>query len=228
MVQAIDLGTKTKTRRTKGLELINKEPNIYNRNGEPMKYKNRIWDSSIEENPNPLKTLHGFKNSISSEIEYVECPYGKVGDILWVRETFRPIAQEIGPPRFEYKATEKINLTDKWKPSLFMPKEACRIFIQIKSVTVERLIDISESDAIAEGVLFYYDTHLEKNKFFDYISAAYLKTPIKQEFSFFPWDLAVESFYSLWKQINGFDSFYSNPWVWVIEFEKVEKPENFI
>lgn len=77
------------------------------------------------------------------------------GDILWVRETFRPKSHgmPIGDP-YEYRATalEDGNPTDEpWKPSIFMPKEACRIFLKVTNVRVERLQSISEADAKAEG-----------------------------------------------------------------------------
>lgn len=78
------------------------------------------------------------------------------GDVLWVRETFRPKSHgmPIGDP-YEYRATalEDGNPTDEpWKPSIFMPKEACRIFLKVTNVRVERLQSISEADAKAEGV----------------------------------------------------------------------------
>lgn len=140
----------------------------------------------------------------------------KVGDLLWVRETFRPIEQEVGSPRFEYKATEAINLTDKWKPSIFMPKEACRIFLKVKTIRIERLQEISEEDAIAEGV----------EKIADYGSTGY-RLYTEPEASYSDID-AVYSFESLWHSINGIDSWNKNPYVFVYEFEKIEKPLDFI
>lgn len=141
----------------------------------------------------------------------------KVGDVLWVRETFRPIEQEVGLPRFEYKATEEINLTDKWKPSLFMPKEACRIFLKIKSIRVERLQSINKNDAKAEGakkILKYSElkvlSELEDWK----IPRPFLEHQL--------------SFLSIWCTINGTESWKANPFVWVYEFEQIEKPLDFI
>lgn len=135
----------------------------------------------------------------------------KVGDVLWLRETFRQIEQEVGSPRFEYKATENINLTDKWKPSLFMPKQACRTFLKIKSIRVERLQDISEEDSIAEGVI------KENNgQWKNYL--------VPQTF----WTYAKYSFETLWISINGKESMNKNPFVWVYEFEQIEKPLDFL
>jgi hypothetical protein len=92
-----------------------------------------------------------------------KCPYGKVGDILWVRETFlfysdentndailykaEPHAQEFSHGLFEGKP--------KWKPSIFMPKEACRIWLEITNIKVERLQDISPHNACEEGVEYW-------------------------------------------------------------------------
>lgn len=137
----------------------------------------------------------------------------KVGDVLWVRETFRAIDQEVGSPRFEYKATEVINLIDKWKPSLFMPKQACRIFLKIKSIRVERLQDISQEDAQAEGVEFVEG--INGNLYFNYLTKEY---GCNERFSFM----------TLWESINGDGSWNKNPFVWLYEFERIEKPFNFI
>ena len=137
----------------------------------------------------------------------------KVGDVLWVRETFRPIEQEVGSPRFEYKATEAINLIDKWKPSLFMPKQACRIFLKIKSIRVERLQDIRDKDAQAEGVDFVEG--INGNLYFNYLTKDY---GCNELFSFM----------TLWESINGDGSWNKNPFVWVYEFERIEKPLDFI
>ena len=133
------------------------------------------------------------------------CPYGKVGDVLWVRETWwkRPFLTpkdlKDGAdtwPEFEYE-TEKIMAWDEaelkhygWKrmPSIFMPKEACRIRLRIESIRIERLHDITEEDAASEGVSI--DTFLDLT--------------------------AKDNFKALWDKING--NWDSNPYVWVISF----------
>lgn len=215
MVQAIDAKRKNQTRRLKGLELINKNPDIYNRNGDPMKRRVRIFDSTIEDNPNPLESWFGFRNAISSEIEYVKCPYGQPGDVLWVRESF--LINAIGKTPFLYRAESNISNFLKWKPSIHMPKEAARLFLQIKDIRVERLRDISESDAIGEGI-----ECLGNSASGIPIWKEYFLSDINANFA------PENSFRSLWKKINGEDSWNSNPWVWVIEFKKIERPENFI
>ena len=125
------------------------------------------------------------------------------GDRLYVRETWSaPHAYDHLPPRLipkdariNYAATE-----DRggllWRPSIHMPRWASRISLGITSVRVERLQDISEADAIAEGVR--NSLHLPGGRF------------------------ARENFAHLWWTINGDGSWESNPWVWVIEFKRVE------
>jgi hypothetical protein len=97
-----------------------------------------------------------------------------------------------------------------WKPSIFMPKAACRIFLEITDVKVERLQDISEEDAINEGVEL-----LPNNRYKYYLS------------EYFDCINAVHSFQTLWKSINGAESWEANPFVWAIEFKQITKPENF-
>lgn len=146
---------------------------------------------------------------INTEPIFIKCPYGKKGDILWVRETWRGIEQETGGFRYEYKATEKINLIDKWKPSIFMPKEAARIFLKVTDVRVERLQDISEADAIAEGIVMNNTPH----------EGWYWMENV------YSTDSALIAYEKLWNKINGKKyPWDSNPWVWVISFEKTTKP----
>lgn len=204
MVQAILEGRKTQTRRV-----------IKSRHDSGLfQICRRITDGQITS----INSLDWDERNCEKDIV---CPYGQPGDILWVRETFRPIEQDFGSPRYEYKATESINLSDKWKPSLFMPKSACRIFLKVKSVRVERLQDISEDDAIAEGieVMKVYVHKVFRN----YQDEAKTNGGYKGFV-----ETAIASFKSLWQSINGEQSWKENPFVWVIEFERIEKPENFI
>jgi hypothetical protein len=99
-----------------------------------------------------------------------------------------------------------------------MPKDAARIWLRIKDVRVERLQDISEDDALAEGIdnLTWKDMAYPQN-FFDYMD------PVGP-----PLCSAFYSFMSLWDKINGEESTDSNPWVWVIEFERIEKPNHSV
>lgn len=213
MVEALLAGRKTKTRRASNLGKVNESPDVWRYMGE--------LSIPGEEHSG----IHGFE-TYDNYILDIECPYGKVGDVLWVRETWFPT-------RFDYK--KLLSLGDKshikykaggnycpkrdcvgrsWKPSIHMPKEAARIFLEITDIRVERLQDISEEDAKAEGVLYYgedsgdYKNYLYNDKHGD------------------DWGVltAIESFQTLWQSINGIESWDLNPWVWVIEFMKIPKP----
>jgi len=144
------------------------------------------------------------------------CPYGKVGDVLWVRETF---CSDYGIDGcFVFKATWNPKMIEpKWRPSLFMPKAACRIFLEITDIRVERLQDISEADAINEGIEGRFFAGDRPILFKDY----YYKYPINDTVP------AKFSFRTLWYSINGEKSFDANPFVWVISFKRIEKPDGF-
>ena len=207
MVQAILAGRKTQTRR---VCKISPEANIMG-----FYVKRRLWDSSIEENPNPIGHIAKF-NWGEVKSKYTE------GDIIWVRETFQKLEsvkhKEID---FLYKAdVEYHNYFNSdlvvWSPSIYMPKEAARIFLKVTNVRVERLQDISEEDAVAEGI-FPDPENLNFNGF-------RFKQNQTETFIMF----ARETFRSLWQSINAKKHpWESNPWVWVYEFERIEKPENF-
>lgn len=153
----------------------------------------------------------------------VTCPYGQPGDVLWVRESFvkgEYWSQDEGSTIsiYAYKASPKTTRPVNWKPSIHMPKAACRLFLKIKAIRVERLQDISEDDARAEGVLQYDD-----GTFKNYFKKKGLRAQDGVECL-----LAKGSFQSLFASIYGLDSWNANPWVWVIEFERIEKPQNFL
>lgn len=163
----------------------------------------------------------------------VRCPYGQVGDILWVRETWCKACLwdgdgEMPECRYWYKAdddwkqhdwhddkNDEVTSAPKWKPSIHMPKEAARLFLQITDIRVERLQDISDVDAMLEGIesmTVAEDGELVV-KFKDYLSK-----------SGWYYD-SRESFKTLWMLINGFDNWNANPWVWVVSFERISKPQ---
>jgi hypothetical protein len=203
MVQSLLKGIKNHTRRIKGLEIINKNPNFYRYNGPHKRFDEYI------------KSYHIFNNGA----HFIKCPYN-IGDILWVRESFWNITYAgTSKKSFIYRA----DLTDDaaslvtWKPSIHMPKEAARIFLKITDVRAERLNDISQADAISEGI------KKSGNLYFDYMRHV---DGLPKESFFRELDPRL-SFMSLWCKINGVDSWISNPWVWVIEFRHTNKPENF-
>lgn len=146
-----------------------------------------------------------YENTESSAGAEVRCPYGNPDDILWVRETWKPIPINIKLPKeyfYKYKADHPYteNLF-KWKPAIHMPKDACRLFLKIVDIRVEKLHNITDIEALSEGVLNGQNIFINNE--------------------------LTEAFKILWKSINGEESWESNPWVWVIEFVKCEKPFNF-
>lgn len=154
-------------------------------------------------------------------ISDMKCTYGKVGDVLWVRESFTK--SNNGTVLFRADATDATgqrwysiekgdpNKEVKWKPSIHMPFEAARIFLEITDVRVQRLQDITPIDARFEGIEYLERGDLSgwRNYMNEY--ATYASTML--------------SFVSLWKSINGEDSWNSNPWVWVVEFKHITKEE---
>ena len=140
------------------------------------------------------------------------------GDILYVRETFANIP-ETAPGNIHYKASAtKADLEWfdeegwKWKPSIHMPKEVARIFLKVTDIRIERVQDITEENAIAEGCKMAGDFPAER-KIDDGIYEG--------------WDAAREWFADSWQNLYkskgyGWDD---NPWVWVIEFERCEKQD---
>ncbi|MGH8790622.1 MAG: hypothetical protein ACREYA_36915 [Cupriavidus necator] len=145
------------------------------------------------------------------------CRHGHAGDRLWVRETWaQPAALDPGPTvyRSDYPACvprgfENIPPAEAitWKPSIHMPRALCRLVLEITVVRVELLQDCSEADAIAEGI--------ERRHSADGEWAHYADTGLSTD--------ARGSYRSLWEQINGPASWDANPWVWVVEFRRVQR-----
>jgi hypothetical protein len=126
-------------------------------------------------------------------------PYGQPGDRLWCRETFRDCSGETRRKKWEYRADESREDRDmcpvKWKPSIFMPRTASRLTLEITSIGVERLQDITEDDARAEGVRLNSTTHWATE--------------------------ARDAYKTLWEQINGIGSWDRNDFVWVLTFKRI-------
>lgn len=118
----------------------------------------------------------------------IVCPYGLPGDLLWVRESFKHIDDE--ETRVDYKTQYTYPELHKWKPSIHMPKAAARIWLQIEEIRVERLNEISEEDAIDEGISYIART--SGLCFMDYRIGEHI----------FPFT-AKQSFQTLFLSING-------------------------
>lgn len=165
---------------------------------------------------------------VADEDEGYACPLGAVGDQLWVRETFQgPLfdyeqmesyledsAKFESPEYCVYKADGNTapefvdaddNLHCKWRPSIHMPRWASRINLLITGVRVERLNDISQEDAQAEGM----ELTGWRPTYSDPDSGGECETP-------------YDNFAELWASIYGAESWQANPWVWVINFERME------
>jgi hypothetical protein len=203
MVVTILNGTKTETRR-----IVKPQPDYFL--------------NCVNGKPQPIELKSGisqFFAVVTDEMDVTndKCIYPKVNvnDIIWVRETFNLHSDlpEIGP-EYWYKADNEIYPGIKWKPPLFMTKEACRIFLKVVDVKVERLKDIDEESAIKEGI-----ERLKPDGLLSFRSYA-----VKYDACVFP----IVSYQTLWQKINGKESWDENPFVWVYKFEVVERPHDFL
>lgn len=201
MVQAILEGRKSETRRTRGLKHININPGNYYFQSLVLHVSGRFTFAPAE-NYQPT----------NEDIIQVKNPYGDVGDLLWVRESFCPGYFDNG--KHAYKAdwnstaAEYVN-EPKWKPSIHMPKVAARIWLQNEGVTVERLQDIKPASAIAEGIQSFRPVPG------DGVPETLYKHYLKDKWGLSP----VHSVQTLWQKINGPKSWDINPWVWVVKFK---------
>lgn len=207
MVQAILAGNKTMTRRVKGLKEVNENPDKWTFIGFEYNIKEQLYAM--------------FANkSYMAEKYRLPFPYGMTEDILWVREKWAPMFSDEKELIGYYHSTDTDIYNGPWKPSIFMPKSACRLFLQIKYIRVERLHDISIEDAISEGIQPTNIAPFNNVKKWGWRFKDY-QNPFNAVF-------ANRSFESLWQTINGLESWNTNPWVWVIQFEKIEKSEGFL
>jgi len=187
MVRALLEGTKTQTRRAVKLQVQHDDSWV---GGWKIVHK-RVTQALLTFNQLGGKLL-GSDAAI--------CPYGQPGDRLWVRETFC----DLDDGEFEYRADGECdpNVVPRWTPSIHMPRAASRILLEIVSVRVERLQDISEKDARAEGVT------IENRHMAGYCAGQFLPPSIR-------------AYRDLWESISGDGNWGANPWVWVVEFKRV-------
>jgi hypothetical protein len=208
MVRAVLEGRKTQTRRV----LATQPPSENGRwswiaSSSEKSERGKFCFSWLDENGS-CYTIRGKESQFR-----IRCPYGTVGDRLWVRETWKPITESDtgfcgiqfkagGVAEDDIRALDLMNGKDHWRPSIHMPRWASRITLEITGVRVERLNDISEADAAAEGC----DGKCPVGS-----------VPMYQSGPF------AYHYAQLWESINGSDSWAANPWVWVITFRKMEK-----
>jgi hypothetical protein len=195
MVRAILEGRKTQTRR-----IVKPQPVFENKLGVAF------WPDGM------------------GPVDYRLCPYGQDGDRLWVKETFQTGEYAQNEPRGAvYRATDPDWETCegwKWKPSIFMPRALSRITLEITGIRVQRLQDISEAAAMAEGIEQVGKTFVHDGK-----------TKRRDQAGGVAGD-PIMAFAELWDSINDKNpprgeirqgihphSWQGNPWVWVIEFQ---------
>jgi len=134
---------------------------------------------------------------------YINCPYGKPGDIIWVRETFLAVGGLDCPnPRIIYRASDHDWVSPAWQSSTQLPEKYARLFLKIKDIRVERVQDITGEDAKSEGVA-------------------------GSDRKGVPYGNCKIAFMALWDKINykrGF-GWSVNPWCWVMEFERTENAQ---
>lgn len=156
-----------------------------------------------------------YGRAVAAELLAKHCPYGQPGDRIWVRETYRVHGKATDVATLVYRASVRNSWTEqthrvpveicnkpvseKWTPSIHMPRWASRILLEITDVRVERLHDMSEADAKAEGAT----------------PATYKITPSEAVYRV--------GFGDIWRSIYGQDNWLSNPLVWVIEFKRIQE-----
>lgn len=188
MVRAVENDAKTQTRRV--VVPTQTKPRIA-----PLIMEPYIWQGQQELDDDGLPCWLGAHPDYPTGEKWFSCPYGGVGDRLWVRETWTHhfgrllYRADCDPKSYEYGAKG-------WKPSIHMPRRLSRLTLEIMGVRVERVQDITEEDAIAEGM-----------------QAPGIPAAITNR----------TAFARLWDTINakrGY-SWAVNPWVWVIEFRRL-------
>lgn len=152
----------------------------------------------------------------------IVCPYGAPGDRLWVRETWACLDAKARPGcRLAYRADtidgERVRVDAPWKPSIHLPRWASRITLEVVKVSVERLHEITDEDAIREGIRpWSKDGNLNK----------YAPADGEGDGPCWPWvdcpKSAPAAYSKLWEEINGHGSWAKNPWGWRVEFKVVK------
>lgn len=159
--------------------------------------------------------LFGFGlNEFTGSIQYSKPRY-RPGDILYVRETWRKCDLP-GLERYFYKADDNVGyFIPRWRPSIHMPKEAARILLKVTNVRVERLRDMTDKDALKEGALGVKCDHANSGAYgcTDCMNTGWLEPP-EMDFMYI-WDSTIKKSDL---DLYGYDA---NPWVWVIEFDRI-------
>lgn len=215
MVQAILRGDKTMTRRAVKFPKDFTGENVFSNGSLGIKYTSDMGGDTVQR---------------------LSCPYGQVGERLWVRETWAKVSVPEGTTARKiltlFKASMPFSGIDgtevRWKPSIYMPRYVSRITLEIVSIGVERLHDITEEDAKREGVresnvepVYPPDHSLCPDCGGELVRAAFGDDYGITEVDCTSCDTYKKRFEILWENINGPCSWTANPWVWVIEFKRI-------
>jgi hypothetical protein len=227
MIRAILAGEKTQTRRV--VKPQQSTPRV-----PPLTMEPYMWGGEQELDDHGLPCWIGEHPDYPTGQKWFSCPYGGVGDRLWVRETWgsadryyqshqndtpRVVAYAADRQAIRWdaqspKAVPDWDLTQwnwdvmKWRPSIFMPRAFSRLTLEIEAVRVERLQDISEKDAEAEGM--------------DLPDCSYISRCNRTSCPRHRTGAYRYAFAAAWDTINGKRAAWvSNPWVWVVGFRKV-------
>lgn len=194
MVRAILDGRKTQTRRV--MKVQPSDGFHPTHNGYDLDLNAHWYTPGVVDKNGYLQPAKKDVFGVADENEGYACPFGAVGDRIWVRETFSPVPDHEEPAGCSaiLYAADGNGPYGKWVPSIHMPRWASRITLEITGVRVERLNSISDSDASKEGCCI---ADMESG------------------------DCLSDVFARLWTSIYGDESWKVNPWVWVIEFKVV-------
>ncbi len=228
MVQALLAGSKTQTRR-----VVKPQPRY-----------DADWDGgsyyiTLHKDRRALGLIASCKDPRNASLLLETCPYGQPGDVLYVREAWRKLPD--GSTTYRASYTDQEAAAAKWKPGIHLPKSESRLWLKIVSVRVERLQDISEADAVAEGIEHVCDWPTGEHDGTSAVTRALYRNYLSTEKSTAadPYDIvatlagvaeiaaqawARASYRSLWESINGPGSWDENPWVWRVEFRLAEMP----
>jgi hypothetical protein len=190
----------------------------------------KTWGQGVRNQDPDYFSVHVDIREPNGEWRWLRCPYGKKGDRLWVKETWAAIWPDLDPVplrecNIEYRADSNAPYpgewpadearanpdAPKWRPSIYMPRWASRLTLEVTGVKVERVQDISDEDAMAEGVYEWYKQMQLPHEGWSYWSPVHGSG-------------AANKFRQLWDSINGSRpgcAWQDNPFVWCVSFRRV-------
>lgn len=205
MIRALLAGTKTQTRRA--IKRALKHPG----------WTQYVYFGPSANNPAcESRAIECGPDYPDADDDVVPCPYGAAGDLLWVRETWLEDGERVHYRADTADMEGAAKMLGGWLPSIFMPRRHSRITLRITEVRVQRLMDISEADAIAEGI----EREGQGWKSYEIIHQGRHKGE-RHPHAVVPNGSPMVSYRELWESINGADSWATTVWVWAISFEVI-------